>query len=463
LRALILLHRYLGITVGALMAMWCLSGFVMMYQSYPALDERVRLAHLSPIDFETCCTLSADLPDAASLRSLQIEQLGRAALVRWRTTDGASVITPIAPEEAASVARPFLRTDARLAPATMVDFDAWTVSGDFNADRPLYRFDLGDAPGTQLYVSGTTGQAVQLTTRSQRIWNWFGAIPHWLYFTPLRHRPVLWNWIVIVTSCAGVFLAAIGLWIGWVRWRHRVSGRWSPYRGFNLWHHLAGLVFGVLAFTWILSGLLSMNPMGLLEGSGMQPERQALSGDPVNIGQARAALRALSDLRPAGVVAVRFAPLAGAAFFEVTRSDGERQRVDGQGRAAPLTPAELSFIGSQLGGTGDARPILMQQEDRYHFSHHRAAAELPVYRLIVPGTGIYYYIDPVTGALLGRFDRGAKGYRWWHQGLHRLDFTPALRQRPLWDLLMLTALSGVTLLCVTGAWLGVRRLSGRQA
>ena len=38
-RLILLLHRYLGIAVGALMVMWCLSGIVMMYVSYPALRE----------------------------------------------------------------------------------------------------------------------------------------------------------------------------------------------------------------------------------------------------------------------------------------------------------------------------------------------------------------------------------------------------------------------------------------
>src|SRR5271155_4934332 len=45
-RALFLLHRYLGIAVGALMVTWCVSGVVMMYVSYPALEEGTRLKAL---------------------------------------------------------------------------------------------------------------------------------------------------------------------------------------------------------------------------------------------------------------------------------------------------------------------------------------------------------------------------------------------------------------------------------
>ena len=40
----------------------------------------------------------------------------------------------------------------------------------------------------------------------------------------------------------------------------------SPYRGWFYWHHIAGLLFGIVTMTWAFSGLLSMNPWGFLEG-----------------------------------------------------------------------------------------------------------------------------------------------------------------------------------------------------
>jgi hypothetical protein len=131
--------------------------------------------------------------------------------------------------------------------------------------------------------------------------------------------------------------------------------------------------------------------------------------------------------------------------------------------SAPLGPSELSFIGAALAGSAAVLPTRLTREDAYYFQHHRDQAELPVYRVIAPRADVYYYVDPVTGTLLAKFDAGAKGYRWWHQGLHRLDFAAGLRERPWWDGLMLLALSGVTLICVTGTWLGIRRLRATPA
>ena len=42
------------------------------------------------------------------------------------------------------------------------------------------------ADGEQVYVSQVSGEVVQYTTTASRLGAYLGAIPHWLYFTPLR-------------------------------------------------------------------------------------------------------------------------------------------------------------------------------------------------------------------------------------------------------------------------------------
>src|SRR5690606_3169414 len=51
MRAILFVHRYLAVAVGLLMTLWCLSGFVMMYQDYPALDTEERLSGLEALNF----------------------------------------------------------------------------------------------------------------------------------------------------------------------------------------------------------------------------------------------------------------------------------------------------------------------------------------------------------------------------------------------------------------------------
>src|SRR5262249_8731724 len=139
--------------------------------------------------------------------------------------------------------------------ASIVDYDQWTVNDISGA--PFFRFDFGNSAGTQLYVSSVTGKVAQVTTAAARFWNWFVAVPHWLYFAQLRRNGPLWTEIVVWTSLAGTVLTLIGLYIG-VRQtlaaRAQAQARWSPYTGFLLWHHLPALCFGLLTFSFVASG-----------------------------------------------------------------------------------------------------------------------------------------------------------------------------------------------------------------
>ena len=455
------------------MVMWCLSGVVMMYHSYPALGESARLKHLAPLEWRGCCEISeALLPRTTPAGHSTIEMLaGRPVLYLDPKVDPrpidlltGSFIDGISVEQAATVARSFAGA-AQGAPRLLklIGGDQWTVAGDVNADRPLFQFAIDDAAGTELYVSSVTGKAVQITTARERFWNWFGAIPHWLYFNELRRHAGLWSQVVIYTSLLGCFLAGIGVYLGWRQLAAQPAGRWSPYQGFNLWHHAAGLIFGVLALSWVLSGLLSMNPWGWLESSGTQSENAGLRGAPEpSLARIGAALQTFADGAASDAVSLQVAPFNGGIYFVAATAEGGRRRFDAAAAAAPLSSDDLKFLARILTGAGALiTPQLMSDEDNLYFSHHRDVVALPVYRMILPGPGTRYYVDPVAGTLVAKLDANARGYRWLHQGLHRLDFTPSLRGRPQWDVLMLVLLSGVTAVCVTGAYLGFRRLTGR--
>ncbi|MEI9985039.1 MAG: hypothetical protein WDN69_18680 [Aliidongia sp.] len=66
----------------------------------------------------------------------------------------------------------------------------------------------------------------------------------------MRRNGAIWSQIVIWTSLIGGVLTLIGLYIGVDRFGRRLDGKWSPYRGIQLWHHLPGLVFGLFTLSW---------------------------------------------------------------------------------------------------------------------------------------------------------------------------------------------------------------------
>lgn len=143
--------------------------------------------------------------------------------------------------------------DARAA-GEAIDYDQWTVAGDYNADRPLRRVARDDAAGTEIYLSSKSGNIVLTTTRGERLLNYPGSIAHWFYPTGLRHHRELWSAMMWWLSLLATLGAMIGIVIGLTR-----LGRGLAYRGLRRWHHITGLIFAPFLLAWISSGFLSMD------------------------------------------------------------------------------------------------------------------------------------------------------------------------------------------------------------
>jgi PepSY-associated transmembrane protein len=469
-RSLFLTHRYLGFAVSLLMVMWCLSGAIMMYVPYPRLAASVRLSALAPLDLSACCVAPAAVSADASIEAARVEMVAGRAVALLQIRGRREVIDlksgqPIAfsRQQAASVAREFAaraQLPSNFSATEIVDDDQWTVAGDFKVDRPLYKFSWSDAQRTGLYVSSTSGQAVQLTHAKQRLLNWLGSVPHWVYFTALRRHADWWNWTVIVASLLGCFLTAIGIFIGISQLRQRPPKRWTPYRGFMAWHHIPGLIFGAFALTWVFSGLLSLNPWGLLEGDGAAAESERIRGAPVSWQQLQTTLHRLSlSAALKDVVSLRNANFDGRLFFVAAHADGQSTRLDANGLAAPLTQEELKLEAQRIAGDASSMPQALSTADSYYFPHHDESVPLPVYRLLLDDPArSRYYLDPVSGEIVLKIDQAARGYRWLYQGLHRWDWSAALRRRPTWDILTWLLLSGASLVCATGLYGAVRRI-----
>lgn len=453
-RWLVVTHRYVGVVMGLLMLAWFLSGMVMLFVHWPEVTERERVVGLAPIEWAGCCDFGDELADALPIEAAEIEAVAGTPVLRLKLPGGeqgtldlttGEGVREFGPDRAAVVASAYVRGRADIRSVTAVDRDQWTVTGYFNDARPFWRVRLMD--GTDVWVSWSTGKVAQAATMETRLLNWLGPIPHWLYPAILRQDVKLWTQVVVWTSVVGTFLTLTGLWLGLVAWRPWGDRRLSPYRGLMTWHHLTGLAAGVLTLTWVVSGLMSMNPWGLLE-SGPDATAETLQGPPPTWGQVKPALAAAAARRPQARQ-LRLARFQGRVFV---MADG--QRLDAQGRPAPLTAAQLAAAGAALGPV--ASQELITRGDAYLYSHHDPAP-LPAWR-VVRADGTRHYLDPRSGEPVATFDAGARGFRWWHLALHRLDFVPGLDRGPAWAAIMLLLLGGCTVGVATGVWLGVRRI-----
>jgi hypothetical protein len=133
LRPLIFIHRYLAVAVGLFMALWCLSGFVMMYQPFPEFSDAERLASLAPLRLTDCCADLGDSLEAAA--GWRIEMLQGRPVLRQGASAPIDLVTgrrmePLPPEQLLALAAEYARRHhIAAAPRILgpVDIDQWSL------------------------------------------------------------------------------------------------------------------------------------------------------------------------------------------------------------------------------------------------------------------------------------------------------------------------------------------------
>jgi hypothetical protein len=470
MRPILILHRYLGVAVGLLMSLWCLSGFVMMIQAYPELQPAERLQGLEPLNLKGCCNFE-EMGFAADRKipGFRVEMMGGRPVIRFgggRRSEGPQGTYDLATgmpteelteAEALGLAKRFgrnlgIKGEARS--LGLIEVDQWTVQ-TARRNAPVYKFAFNDPARTEVYVSASYGEVFQKTTRKTRVLAWLGVIPHWLYPTLIRQNGPLWSQIVIWTSVVGSFLTVTGLYVGIARFRKRRDGSWSPFRGWWYWHHMIGLVFGALTLTWVFSGLMTMNPWGVLAGARAPVAARFVST--ADWSEVKAFLTAAAAQPPSPALRqLRAAPFGQALYAEAVSVDGAAVRLGADARPAPLEEKDVRKLVYSLGSPVKSFE-LMTREDEYYYAHHDSP-ELPVYRAILGDREeTRLYIGARDGALKRVLGKEARISRWVRNGMHDLDIG-WLRKPVLWYPIVGLLLLGVTAVCITGAWMSLQRI-----
>ena len=543
-KLLIYSHRWLGIVITVMFLVWTLSGVVLMYYGHPQITTGERLLRLEPIDFSSATVTPAEAAARAGIKPYRVRlamlngrpvyRMTRVSIGNWTAVyaDTGEVLPRMGREQALKWMQQFTPEFA-----SSMTYDGYLETPDeftriptLAGYLPLHRIAMHDAAGTEYYVSEKSNDVVQKTDRRSRILAISGYVLHNLFFFRQRAwwTPLLdfIAWTAMLMTATGI---AVGIWRVALkpRFRHKGVLSYTPYSGWMKWHHYAGLIFGLLSVSWILSGMIPIstfpvpgwttvskrvesNGEGFIMGTPVISPRstmtremaRAITGGPLNLQPL-----GLEDMRNAiGRIQARFAPkeleliqFRGEPYFlayQPPRSQAEAARwTTNNAINAVNLPQDnphlfvsirhpengvLASFGRDVMEQASREamphvPVIASEwltdfDDYYHqtapsfeLGRHKPAYVLPVLRVRYNDQNQTWLYFTPSLAQMVKFDKRDRANRWAYYGLHAMDWPGLFQRRPLWDIVTITLLAGLGAISITTLLPAFRRLKRHAA
>lgn len=468
-------HRILGTILSILFVVWFLSGFVMIYHTFPRVSNIDRYAHMDILppnilfpDSAVKCLPEGSIFFKLSLRSYAgkpfFETMSKEGTTQISADSGAVSnkieITPSFPQ-IEKYAKKWCNADI-VKVDTLRELEQWIPFSYLKKDFPIYKFYFGDQDKHQLYITSQTGDALQFTNKDNRFWSWLGAIPHWVYFTSLRQNTKLWTNVITCLSGIGCIICIAGIIIGIRAYiiQYRKKKEWgSPYRKFAYkWHHVMGFVFGIFVFTFTFSGMMSLNdvPDWIAKVHNPSIEESMLLPYPVILQDYKLNVQKVVEAYSGEIKSIEWAyfgqkplykAIVGKKLLTIDASEDSLKLLN---LKEPDIKTNLTQVHSE-----PMKISLMNEYDNYYvgLTDH---LPLPVYKVeVADADNSTYYINPKNGNVR-YFNTNSKVHKWTYQAFHSYKTGFFAKHPILWNIAMWITLIGGTFVSITGVWLGIK-------
>lgn len=467
-------HRLLGVFVSVLFVCWFLSAFVMIYHRYPGYDIEetaklsTRITHFRLSD-SLIHRLEVVISDSLSGKATQL-LIGRRdndeMCMTLKSQDRSVLLTlegkPFTPSA------PSLQDCQRIAHKweskllsidTIATLDQWAPFSHLRGDLPFYRLNLSQE-GRQVYLSSVDGRIITEHTKAERLWAYFGAIPHWVYFTWLRQNVDLWSNLIIFFAALGTIMTFAGIYVGidvLYRTRRSFQGVHSPYKkSVYKWHYIMGTLGGIFILFWVFSGLMSL--VKVPESVNLSPKQSAtdvfaegsLNLDAYNTDHIN---RLISQL---DVRSINLTSLGEHPIIKVVDADGKTTCYDTLS-VLNYTEIDLEQHISRIYGPVQWSAERLREYDGYYLSRD-GKLPLPVWRIKIEANDApYIYLNEESG-LVRVFTRRDRIQAWLYNKLHSFKFVWLINRPVLWNIIVWTLLIIGSITSISGFILSVRYL-----
>ena len=279
-------HRWTGIIIALFFAMWFISGIILLYHSYPRVTTEDYYRHMESLQAETLPPL-LDLPGLSDTTRVKTLSVSRDRGCNVWTISGISTrkdnpmeakpvatdkfiladstlipLAPLTPKGIDSLACVWAASDAIIKVDTLTKRQQWIMYERYEKSLPVLKYSFNNLEKSEIFISQKSGEVIQASTRPERIWSYFGAIPHKFYFPFLRTDVEKWKTAILIGGLFCLVAALSGMYIGvyyLIKNRQKHHKFASPFKK-KVWryHHIVGLIFGIFLIAWGISGSLAM-------------------------------------------------------------------------------------------------------------------------------------------------------------------------------------------------------------
>lgn len=419
-------HKWFGIPLAIMFIMWYISGIVMLYHQFPRLTPST--TPVEEVDAASLQRIWEEVPD--TFRNCRIIFSGKRPLVVAEGETYGAFTPDISDLE--SVAESFSTGIAKI--DTLQDIDKWIPFNRLMKHLPIYRITGND--GSYTYVSSKTGEVIEHNTRVGRAWAWVGALPHYVYITPIRRDVDLWKKVVIWMSGLSTISVIFGMVIA-LRFLIK-KGKLSLFkRRAWQWHYSFGLFFGLFMLAFIFSGMMSLAriPDWIMKSKDMPESNTFILKSDVD----------LSMLPPKmGLACVISYPVPRIESFA-----GDHSSVTGLNPANPLdfSQKNMTDLTARLTGESVEETVPIKHDIFYK-------SDKPGFKATTENFTVYWNDEGYFRIM----DRKGKAQVICYRFLHKMDFPGLNRIGWLHQLFMWVVLLGGLVIVLTGTILSIQTL-----
>ena len=454
---------------------WFASGIVMIYVPFPSLSDAERIERAEVVDISNITSLSepfiaTGIDTASRIRLLQYQS--RPILIAEDYSnnsvavfaDSSELVPTLTAADSQNISENF--SDASIVSISdPIMYDQWVVHDRFDPYRPFFRVELGDEDRTHIYISAKTTEVLQKTNRQQRVWNYFGAVVHWIYPTIIRKDWALWDQLVWWVSLFGILGVIAGMILGVKHsvagWKRGSRGIASPFSGWLAWHHKIGFIFGVFVLLWIFSGWLSMDH-GRLFSMPDPTAKQEADVRGISLSSALSRIRQEHLVEFPDIKEFEISALANQAIL-IAKSD---KASDLLLLVPDLNPNRENLISAARSAVSRAWPsktikesYMVTADDVYGHLREGSLPESTLRIVLADIDETWIHINLDDGQIISVMDKSRRMYRWLFNGIHSLDLPGLVNRRPLWDVLMVVLMIIGFTFSLTGLVIAYKKLA----